>query len=614
VRVHSDAAAHESADSVDARAYTVGKHIVFNRGEYHPETAVGQHLLAHELTHVIQQGSDSAIPSRIEVGPGDDFFERIAHSNASRFTNGTHDIDSTPRDPRGTRLQRFSKEEHIRIGNAAYASARPQNQPSGRGQTPPLLSEELVRRLRDYRHRLPSGGELSYGELVEVADHIASFELLEQRDRERAGRSGVLPLIWDWIEDETHYFDLAARNRQHFHPHNFMAWQPYQWKALHTMSQAWRVHQQAVGLQIEVHSLLEEFDRHSANAKEAIHKLDDASNQTDSSALEKQIDRESTEMARIVRELIPKREQLSRLRDQARNLALRSVAINGFGNHFLTDAFSAGHIVTPRAELIDDYATRFIGFIPVGGVLHCANIPSLAWHDLDNRFGVQVNNRKGDTWVTFGDKHADEHAPPGGESDTMKHVVEATRLSLEQLWQAARGEEPSSLEPVLDEIPRPTFQNYPSWGPAEWDLQLRYAAGENVPQENVPNDTGEQMGTGLPFLSFRTGCPDIISEFTYDGFVVPVIESAKRDHYRRFFTGSPGQIVDPDVPPVPQESVRQHVALGSLVGLAGGALLGALAGPLGAVIGGIIGGVVGLFAGGFIGGLIGKKRGSEEES
>ncbi|HET9979416.1 MAG TPA: DUF4157 domain-containing protein [Ktedonobacterales bacterium] len=59
VRVHTDEQATQAAADYQARAYTVGGDIVFGAGEYSPETASGRHLLAHELTHVIQQQSDS---------------------------------------------------------------------------------------------------------------------------------------------------------------------------------------------------------------------------------------------------------------------------------------------------------------------------------------------------------------------------------------------------------------------------------------------------------------------------------------------------------------------------------------------------------------------------
>jgi hypothetical protein len=55
VRVHADARAAESAEAVHAHAYTVGHHVVFGAGRYAPTGPVGRHLLAHELTHVVQQ-------------------------------------------------------------------------------------------------------------------------------------------------------------------------------------------------------------------------------------------------------------------------------------------------------------------------------------------------------------------------------------------------------------------------------------------------------------------------------------------------------------------------------------------------------------------------------
>jgi hypothetical protein len=54
-RVHTDAKAAESARAINAEAYTVGSDIVFAQGQYTPKTAKGQRLLAHELTHVVQQ-------------------------------------------------------------------------------------------------------------------------------------------------------------------------------------------------------------------------------------------------------------------------------------------------------------------------------------------------------------------------------------------------------------------------------------------------------------------------------------------------------------------------------------------------------------------------------
>lgn len=55
VRVHADTHAAQTADNINARAYTLGNDIVFGPGEYAPQSESGKHLLAHELTHVVQQ-------------------------------------------------------------------------------------------------------------------------------------------------------------------------------------------------------------------------------------------------------------------------------------------------------------------------------------------------------------------------------------------------------------------------------------------------------------------------------------------------------------------------------------------------------------------------------
>lgn len=55
VRVHTDRNAGETAQAVHARAFTVGQHIHFGAGEYHPASEGGMRLLAHELAHTVQQ-------------------------------------------------------------------------------------------------------------------------------------------------------------------------------------------------------------------------------------------------------------------------------------------------------------------------------------------------------------------------------------------------------------------------------------------------------------------------------------------------------------------------------------------------------------------------------
>jgi uncharacterized protein DUF4157 len=87
VRVHTDARAAESARSVDALAYTVGRDVVFGTAQYAPSTAEGRRLMAHELTHVTQQdgsghgagaGDSRSNFTRLTIGPSDDHYEHEA--------------------------------------------------------------------------------------------------------------------------------------------------------------------------------------------------------------------------------------------------------------------------------------------------------------------------------------------------------------------------------------------------------------------------------------------------------------------------------------------------------------------------------------------------------
>ncbi|MEV4884635.1 DUF4157 domain-containing protein [Chitinophaga ginsengisegetis] len=72
VVLHTDNKAAQSAEAVNARAYTLGNHVVFNEQEYNPHSREGQHLLAHELTHVVQQNvtAPATVQRQIAGTPG----------------------------------------------------------------------------------------------------------------------------------------------------------------------------------------------------------------------------------------------------------------------------------------------------------------------------------------------------------------------------------------------------------------------------------------------------------------------------------------------------------------------------------------------------------------
>jgi hypothetical protein len=89
VRVHSGASAAISARQVNANAYTAGHHIVFAAGQFAPGTNAGQRLIAHELTHVVQQsGADrNATPISVQRDMDDILAGKIARAWNAGFAN-----------------------------------------------------------------------------------------------------------------------------------------------------------------------------------------------------------------------------------------------------------------------------------------------------------------------------------------------------------------------------------------------------------------------------------------------------------------------------------------------------------------------------------------------
>ena len=110
VRIHDDTQAARSASAINADAYTVGNHVAFGQGGYAPGSRDGLRLLAHELTHVVQQSGgagagvqrsslsspvalgtepDDERPS-LEIGPENDALEREADEAADHVGGGGH--------------------------------------------------------------------------------------------------------------------------------------------------------------------------------------------------------------------------------------------------------------------------------------------------------------------------------------------------------------------------------------------------------------------------------------------------------------------------------------------------------------------------------------------
>ncbi len=161
VRIHADSRAAETSRAFNARAFTFGQDIVFGAGQYQPRSSEGQNLLAHELTHVIQQNrGGTSTPSPLHNSN----LEREADQAASTFINS---------------------EGLIRVAHGS-ATGLACNSPRSLNQSldPTLLSDEELHQeinlMRQWLRDNPGGGT----EREQLLVAMQSFEnVVRQRQR-----------------------------------------------------------------------------------------------------------------------------------------------------------------------------------------------------------------------------------------------------------------------------------------------------------------------------------------------------------------------------------------------------------------------------------------------
>lgn len=115
VKVHTDTQSDSLNRSMSAKAFTLGSDLFFSRGAYQPNTSSGKQLLAHELTHVVQQGGTKPNKARPEpgrrvqtkllVGPAGDKYEQEADRVASQVMRSLSAPAARPDEPGRVRRQ-----------------------------------------------------------------------------------------------------------------------------------------------------------------------------------------------------------------------------------------------------------------------------------------------------------------------------------------------------------------------------------------------------------------------------------------------------------------------------------------------------------------------------
>jgi hypothetical protein len=506
VRVHTDSAAAESNKSINARAFTVGSNITFAPGQYAPDSEHGRQLLAHELTHVVQQSH--------KVTPMIQRWGELEHKTAGNEPQtefpyrGTISVDltalrKTPRkpasDPYGNiNLDLFSGAKVLVVGKerawlqvvVEKGVARDKKGATVVADTATgYVSKELITKSPDtFDADLPIAGglNLSYGDLTAMGgDHFESLTQLTNEASTGLGRANLKKLR-DTIDNlrtkpvdfddpnviSTDYAerfkDLALKNVPHFSHGGTSA---ATWHGMHS---------------------------------EAIAKAFEAGSKGQTDGL------------------------------------MRAYVINGFADHFLTDSFSAGHVRVPRQQIIEFYKNlinqifqqiidnlsdslgnriyhyleqdyrrvRWWGdesdrrdvvngvrnkieneFLPtLGGAaivqekfaLYVAGAISKVLHDTDNKNGLNVVSKKHpEGWTALGDGKLDVPANANNRAFMMEAVkaskqdlVDAYRIGL-GLWSRFGATPPS------DAIGTAAFEVWMKVGPPykAWDFVPSPAPG-----------------------------------------------------------------------------------------------------------------------------------------
>jgi hypothetical protein len=356
VRVHTDARAAESARAVNAVAYTAGRHVVFSAGVYSPEAAEGKRLLAHELTHVLQQYRAPS-PENLTVGQPGDIYEQQADAVAKNIVQSKSSSTETGILTTSHGLQRFESPEHIELGDQSRGPApdhivlechsRDLPQRSQPVSTWPATWQSFWGSATSDQQRAIVQG-LTYGEVVAMAgDMYANFGALNRAPLREV--INLIPLLRSRSTTTTQ-FQVATGGR-------YLA-------------------------------LAEKNVGHFSNVPVGQRNRD-----------------------------IWRENHLAAIQAAKTGNANLAWGLNASGDHFLTDAFSGGHIRTPRAAL--------------SGKL--GSIESKILHDLDNTYGVEVTNSRGDPpWIAYGDNLLDD--PRNAQSRT--YALEAVQLSKQDVADA----------------------------------------------------------------------------------------------------------------------------------------------------------------------------------
>lgn len=389
VRVHSGGAAEQSAREANANAYTVSHNIVFGDGQFAPESHEGLRLIAHELTHVVQQSG----VDRIRIGQSGD---KHGQSTVENVQNQVH--------ASSRHIQRYESPEHQDLGDknleelfAYIQTEKGKKWTKERGIDTVKLVREIeqdpVRRKKTIRVR--PGLELTPGEIISMmGDFYATWQDLQGASKEeidkilavmKKERTGGVDANVEYEKiTKGRYTKLARVNTKHFAPKNRDAWQDLHMQALAKAKQAGTNKDDSM---IEEAYLMDAAGGHFL---------------TDAFASGHMFDSAKVEIA---------------IQGYLKNNPIREE--------------------NPEMQTV----TAGLGMAGIAPALVLKNI-----HDRMNAEGLEVTNAKEMKWTTYGDNHLKN------AEETRKIAAYAVFVSRQQITRAKQGESPDASE-VLDLLP-----------------------------------------------------------------------------------------------------------------------------------------------------------------
>jgi len=178
VTIHTGPEAAKACESIDARAFTVGSHVVFNHGEFDPDSATGKYLLAHELVHTRQQtdGRVTRLPAdkQLEVRDSSSAYEREADELANEALRSDAGVGSLTPSQAALSVQRMHKHELLEVLDDELEEDLPEKFEDG-------LPEEVLEKLPEALREGYENGHPAFTRAYEREFDNATFQDLTIR-------------------------------------------------------------------------------------------------------------------------------------------------------------------------------------------------------------------------------------------------------------------------------------------------------------------------------------------------------------------------------------------------------------------------------------------------